>query len=828
MKRVAWLALSLIAISIHLQCLAVEVQKSELQRAGSWAAAKFQGQSLPAEAESFLVLDAHHTGFELNGHLGRLLRINKQDFDSGIFMGAAEEVSVHLAGDAAALDTLIGVDGRSFQCGYTNQQQQFSVVAGDKTLFPNQTAEIGKDAVPIHVDLGGARTFTLKTGSGPDWCREAVWANARVTLKDGTHIDLGDLPVGEPVPAVSNQDPPFSFVYDGKPSDSFLNSWKKTAASQPLENGKVEHRITFTDPATGLTVTLIGKTYPDFPVLEWTVYFENHGSADTPIIENIRAIDTSFERRDFGEFELHHFRGSPAQANDFEPYLTALDPGSKLHLATSGGRPTDHAMCYFNLQQQRQGVIIALGWPGQWDADFDRDSARTVRVRAGQELTHFKLHPGEKVRTPLVALLFWNGDWIRGQNLWRRWMLADNVPRFSNGKIEPHLAASSAPWFGEMVHATEDNQKFFLNRYHEIGLKPDFWWMDAGWYINDGRWYNTGTWTLDPKRFPNGFRPVTDLAHSMGLQSIVWFELERVTRDTALWNDHPDWLLKSPDGEKHGNRLLNLGLPAVQQWIVDMLDRFVTEQGLDVYRIDFNFEPLAFWRDNDPPDRQGITEIRYVEGFLAYLDELKKRHPKLMIDTCASGGRRDDLETLRRAVPMHRSDYGGEPVGSQNIGYGLAFWAPYFGAPNPGRDDYVFRSSWSPQINVGWDVRRSDLDYPWIRKAVEQWRSVASDTLGDYYPLLPYISTNDAWMAWQFNVPDKGRGFLQAFRRENSATTAARLALHGLDANATYKVTNMDSQATETHSGQELMSAGLAVAMPEKGSAQVILYERQP
>jgi alpha-galactosidase len=703
----------------------------------------------------------------------------------------------------------------------------FAVEVGDKQVFLSKILKLGTDAVSMHVDLGGGRDFTLKVGSGSDWCREAVWANARVTLRNGKQVALGELPVGEPISETNNGDAPFSFTYDGRPSNTFLGSWKRSDASAPLANGKTEERVTFSDPATGLIATLVGKTSANYPVVEWTVYLENHGSHDTPIIENLRAIDTTFARRNFGEFALHHFLGSPADPTDFEPYLSQLDPGAHLHLATSGGRSTDRAMCYFNLEQQRQGVIIALGWPGQWDADFDRDTANTVRVRAGQELTHFRLHPGEKVRTPLVALLFWNGDWLHGQNLWRRWMLADNVPHFSNGKIEPHLAASSAPWFDEMVRATAENQELFLHRYQEIGIKPDFWWMDAGWYTNDGRWVNTGTWQLDPKRFPRGMKPVTDLAHSLGEETIVWFELERVNRDTDLWKEHPDWLLQDPDNEKHGNRLLNLGLPEVQQWVVNLLDRFISEQGVDVYRIDFNFEPLAFWRDHDPPDRQGITEIRYVEGFLGYLDELKKRHPNLMIDTCASGGRRDDLETLRRAVPMHRSDYGGEPVGSQNIGYGLALWAPYFGAPDPGRDDYVFRSSWSPQINVGWDVRRPDLDYGWMRTAVAQWRSVSSDMLADYYPLLPYSSTNESWMAWQFNNPEKGRGFVQAFRRENSAVTAAHLLLHELNANATYTVTNMDSQVTQVRSGKELMSDGLDVELPEKGTSQVITYELQ-
>jgi di/tricarboxylate transporter len=74
------------------------------------------------------------------------------------------------------------------------------------------------------------------------------------------------------------------------------------------------------------------------------------------------------------------------------------------------------------------GLTLAIGWPGQWSASFTRDNANGLRVRAGQELTHFKLHAGEEVRTPLIVMQFWKGDRIRSQNLWRQWMLKHNLP----------------------------------------------------------------------------------------------------------------------------------------------------------------------------------------------------------------------------------------------------------------------------------------------------------------------------------------------------------------------------------------------------------------
>jgi alpha-galactosidase len=92
---------------------------------------------------------------------------------------------------------------------------------------------------------------------------------------------------------------------------------------------------------------------------------------------------------------------------------------------------------YFNLQTPGGGTIIAVGWPGQWGASFTRDADAGLRVHAGQELTHLFLKPGEEIRTPLMALLFWQGDdVVEAQNLWRRWYRAHNLPRIE-GKPQP-------------------------------------------------------------------------------------------------------------------------------------------------------------------------------------------------------------------------------------------------------------------------------------------------------------------------------------------------------------------------------------------------------
>ena len=264
-------------------------------------------------------------------------------------------------------------------------------------------------------------------------------------------------------------------------------------------------------------------------------------------------------------------------------------------------------------------MIIALGWPGQWAAQFTRDEGTGLRVKAGQELTHFKLLPGEEVRGPLVALLFWKGDWISGQNIWRRWMNVHNLPR-PGGKLPPPQWARQWPpgHRDARIHRREpDRVHRSLPRGRiEYRLLVDGCRMV---FVQRG-WWNVGTWELDPKRFPHGFRPVTAHAHEKGIKIIVWFEPERVTPGTWIFDTHPEWLL----GRSGENRLLNLGNPEALNWLINHVDKMIIEQGIDLYRQDFNFDPLPYWRENDAEDRQGITEIKHVTGYLAYWDELRR------------------------------------------------------------------------------------------------------------------------------------------------------------------------------------------------------------
>jgi alpha-galactosidase len=234
-----------------------------------------------------------------------------------------------------------------------------------------------------------------------------------------------------------------------------------------------------------------------------------------------------------------------------------------------------------------------------------------------------------------------------------------------------------------------------------------------------------------------------------------------------------------------------------------------------------------------------MTENLYVQGYLKYWDSLRERHPQLRIDSCASGGRRDDLESMRRAVPLIRSDHLFEPTSQQCHHRQFAQWIPYHGAGYviggstigfkglPANVDvYHFRANMSPSLTLCYDMRSKDLNYALAKRLFAELKRIGPDFLGDFHPLTDYSLANNVWMAWQYNRPEAGQGMVQAFRRQDCSEATQVFRLRGLDPAAQYEMANFDVAGATVVSGRDLMDKGLTVEIKEKPGAAVIVYRR--
>ena len=68
---------------------------------------------------------------------------------------------------------------------------------------------------------------------------------------------------------------------------------------------------------------------------------------------------------------------------------------------------------------------------------------------------------------------------------------------------------------------------------------------------------------------------------------------------------------------------------------------------------------------------------------------------------------------------------------------------------------------------------------------------------------------------------------VQAFRREESPEASARPRLSGLDANATYTLTNLDIAGATEMTGRELLEIGLPIRIPDRPGAAIITYAKK-
>jgi hypothetical protein len=149
------------------------------------------------------------------------------------------------------------------------------------------------------------------------------------------------------------------------------------------------------------------------------------------------------------------------------------------------------------------------------------------------------------------------------------------------------------------------------------------------------------------------------------------------------------------------------------------------------------------------------------------------------------------------------------------------------------QDEYNLRSSMTAGLCYGLfsggDVPQPKADYqrfPFgaVRKLVEQYASIQKYFYGDFYPLMEYTQTEDAWLVYQLDLFGAGEGIVVAIKRPLSSFTQAAYPLHALAPGATYEVTNLDSRETRTMAGGDLNARGLQISLLGKPDSAVFRY----
>ncbi|OFY46613.1 MAG: hypothetical protein A2X22_03370 [Bacteroidetes bacterium GWF2_49_14] len=633
---------------------------------------------------------------------------------------------------------------------------------------------------------------------------------------------------------------PFSFVYGGRNSSEFLAGWDKQVKDEKIDATKRRRTLTLTDPKTGLEVRVVALIYTNTAGVDWTLCFTNTGTKNTPVLEQVKAVDVSIaldENQDSPV--LHRLKGGGANADDWMPFDEALAPGQRNEFAPTDGRSSLGNTPWFNLQWEGGGVITAIGWTGKWTAAVENREG-TVRIQAGMKNIHTVLLPGETIRSPRIMQLYWFGnEEIRAYNLFRRTMLDHVVPIINGETVTPPIAHLSTAFY-EFDKGTEADVLSHLSAIDGLGF--ECFWVDAYYGKNDFPTVGNYVFPLlrgfNIDRFPNGMKPVGDAVRNAGLKFLMWFEYDRVSLGTLEDQEHPEWVVRLPEG---GTGMFNLGIPEAREYIFRYLSESIKEYGISWMRVDNNgigYEGFWAYLDKDHPDRVGISEIRCVEGHYRLWDDLLKEFPYLAIDNCASGGGRVDLETCSRSIPLWRTDgtiwplfdkdFNRAAMQNQLMTGGLSRYVPFNVSGQMGATPYLFRSGFNGGISFCEDVRPADYPRHLLKQAISEGKRIRKYYSGNFYPLTTMSLDTAVWCVFQYHRTDKNDGMIMAFRRPQSEQANFALnGLHEIDPETNYQVTEypgFEPLSTRMMTGGELLQS-LAEINENPGSI-LIEYEK--
>jgi len=497
------------------------------------------------------------------------------------------------------------------------------------------------------------------------------------------------------------------------------------------------------------------------------------------------------------------------------------------------GRASDGIMPLFDVTNGTDGYIIFLGWNGSWHAEFEAADSGVHAVLRLQNNT-FRLPAAETLSTMSTLIMEYHDGQKSARNRFRR-LLKEHFSTVGQPGRPAEAMSSFELWGG--LSSGEMCRR--LDTLKENHIVFDYLWMDAGWYgdytdecpdpFHSGWSQHTGNWKINPTFHPDGLQDVLAHITEAGMQFELWVEPERCVVTTPPVTEHPEWFTVSG-----GNALIDYGNPEAWQYVFDTLCSLIDTLQLGCYRQDFNTDCQAFWNCSRSPEEAALAELRHINGLYRLWDALLSKYPHLLIDNCASGGRRFELESIKRTIPFFRSDYqcgfNTDPDVTQCHNT-ISEYLPYNGCTTKIKSDtYAARSTYSSAWGLAcWNCRSQSMneeDLQWVSRISHEYKLLQPYFSCDYYSLASAGYDKSSWAVWQYDRPEKNDGIILAFRRAASEISLMGFSVSAVKPGMRYILRDMDTDEEWTLSSREF--AELTIRIPQKYMSRVILYRSEP
>ncbi|MBB4153930.1 alpha-galactosidase [Sphingomonas jinjuensis] len=419
-----------------------------------------------------------------------------------------------------------------------------------------------------------------------------------------------------------------------------------------------EIRVTLSDLDRPLFVTLIYRIDRATGVIARSSVVENRGATDVRVDQAAGAGVTLPVAYDY---RLHYSTGRWAaewtlQDRPLRAGATVLE--SRRGSTGSQNNPWFQITRATTTEESGPAWIGALAWSGSWRMSFDQDVTGRIRIVGGFNPFDFayRLRPGETLDTPTFYIGYSDEGRGGASRLFHRFERERILPR-RGGKL-PLRPVLYNSWEATEFKVNEAEQMALAEKAASLGVERFV--MDDGWFgARNNDKAGLGDWQVNPTKFPNGLKPLIDKVKSLKMDFGLWVEPEMVNADSDLFRAHPDWAMQfkgRPRTEGRNQLVLNLARTDVRDHLLKVLDDLLTQNDIAFLKWDYNrnwSEPG--WPDAEVGEQQNIY-VAYVRNLYWIIDELRKRHPNVEIESCSGGGGRVDLGIMARTDEMWPSD----------------------------------------------------------------------------------------------------------------------------------------------------------------------------
>lgn len=465
--------------------------------------------------------------------------------------------------------------------------------------------------------------------------------------------------------------------------------------------------------------------------------------------------------------------------------LTRCNPSyseaSAAQVSCLGSMSSSKALPMGILEDVEEGIswFWQIEHSGTWSWEIGESAAKQLYLLVGGPTEPnggwwLSLEPGESFHTVPVAAGAVVGGFEEAITALTRYRRVCLVPDHPLDKELPVIFNDYMNCL--MANPTTEKEMPLVEAAARAGA--EYFVIDAGWYAPlDRVWWDTvGGWEPDEARFPGGFEVLTAAIRHAGLVPGLWLEIEVVGINSPLAAKPDSWFMM-----RHGKRVADNGRyfldfrnPEVRVHCLEVIERLVTRYGVGYFKNDYNVNATLGTDVGAHSGAHGLLE--HIRAFYGWLDEVGRRFPDVVMESCASGGNRMDYGLLSRVSIQSSSDqmdyriYPSVLAGASAgvVPEQLAVWSyPMAGGDS---EETIFNMVNAMLLRVHLSGHLAGLEperFAHVRDGISVYKSIRTDIARGlpFWPMgLVPCDVSDAWISFGLRVDGEDRAYLAVWR----------------------------------------------------------------